>query len=71
MIKTASFLIQTVKFKFKRVTINQEVTPSYRPPTPATDDTVRTSSNAGGTARPGRPSLGRRYRPKAEGSAHH
>jgi hypothetical protein len=47
------------------------MTPNYRPPTPVTDDTVRTSSNAGGTARPGRPSLGRRYRPKAEGSAHH
>jgi hypothetical protein len=53
MVKMTSFLIQTVKFEFKRNTwINQEPPPSYRPPALGAGRTAWAGSNTGGTTHP-------------------
>jgi hypothetical protein len=45
--KTINFLVETVKFEFKRGTwMNQSVTHTYQPPVLETDITDQTSSNA-------------------------
>jgi hypothetical protein len=47
-IKNGQIRIQMIKFKFKR--INQDATPHYRRPAPATGSTAQLGSDVGGTA---------------------
>jgi hypothetical protein len=53
---TINFLVETVKFEFKRGTwMNQSVTHTYQPPVLETDITDQTSSNADDITHPEQP----------------